>query len=60
MKCAIRCRRDYYCVSTVDRRQSNFPSWKLTSKNQKQWMWKKCRIKESKNSNGWNFKDIVW
>lgn len=60
MGCVNRHRRGhYYILTTEDKEHRKFPSWKLVSKNRKQWM--KKPLKYSKNKYNWrSYVNISW
>jgi hypothetical protein len=60
MGCINRGRRDWYYIHQWDGKQKqNIPSWKLVSKNKKQWMKKPLKYKES-TSWGRLYTTISW
>ena len=60
LRCAKRQRRGFYfIIKENDKRRSKFPSWKLTSKNKKQWMDKEVKYKKSKLDRFY-LAEIVW
>jgi hypothetical protein len=59
LRCAIRQRRNFYFIAkTSDKERSRFPSWKLTSKNRKQWMSK--NVKHKQMDGRFYSSEIIW
>ena len=57
LACTNRRRRKFYHIfENSHRRSVRNPSWKLVSKNRKQWMKKPIKISKTK----WGFSDITW
>ena len=61
MRCAIRQRQQWYRIIEKDNEWTNtkFPSWKLVSKNKKQWMKKPLKFK-TKTSHSRTYTTISW
>ena len=59
LSCAKRSRRDYFYYD-YDGGKHCYPSWKLVSKNKKQWMPKKLKIEEEKPNRWYSRGDITW
>jgi hypothetical protein len=60
MGCVNRHRRTWYHIWNSPRRQTKkYPSWKLVSKNKKQWMKKPLKFKPNKNGHT-HYTSIEW
>ena len=61
LKCAIRQRQDWYRIIEKDNEwtTSKYPSWKMVSKNSKQWMKKPLKL-ETKTTHSRTYTTIRW
>ena len=59
LNCAKASRRDYFFYDYSNERH-HYPSWKLISKNKKQWMPKQFKIEEEKPNRFFSRGEITW
>ncbi len=62
IKCSKREKQNYYRIAEYNGKADiKYPSWKLVSKNKKQWMKKPLKFKITKyTSRNYTYQEIIW